>query len=209
VRRWIVDPERPDPAVLAETGAVVRGGGVIVFPTDTLYGLACDPANEGAVERVFALKGRAAREALPLIVAGLAEAARFGRLTPLARRLAAAFWPGALTLVVEDGGLVAPSVHAGTGSVAMRVPANVVARALAAAAGGAVTSTSANRSGLPAPSTAGEAERLAGQVDGVLDGGPARGGPPSTIVDARGAAPSLVREGVVPYERVLEALERR
>lgn len=209
MRRWAIDPGRPDERVLAEAAAVVRGGGVVVFPTDTLYGLAADPRDARAVEKVFAIKGRSGREPLPLIVASMDMAASVGRMTPLARRLAGAFWPGPLTVIVEDAGLVAPAVQAGTRGVAVRVPASAIAVGLAAMAGGAVTSTSANRSGTPAPASADEAEKGLGRaVDGVLDGGPAPGGPPSTIVDARGENPVLVRAGAVAYERILEAMER-
>ena len=182
----------------------------MIFPTDTLYGLAVDPANEEAVEKVFAVKQRAGREALPLIACDTGAVERLAALTPLARRLVEAFWPGPLTLILEDAGRVARTVHGGTGGLAIRVPASVVARGLARAAGGAVTATSANRSGLSAAASAGEAwAALAPGIDGVLDGGRTPGGQPSTIVDARGEEPVLVRAGIISYERVIEAMERR
>jgi L-threonylcarbamoyladenylate synthase len=210
VRRWTVDPGRPDERRLDEAAAVIRGGGVVVFPTDTLYGLAADPRDPRAVERVFAIKRRAEREPLPLIAASLEAAAAVGQLTPLARRLAGAFWPGPVTVIVQDAGVVASGVHAGTHAVAVRVPASAIAAGLARLAGGAITATSANRSGAPAPSSAGEVdEELGREADGLLDGGRAPGGRPSTIVDARGEAPLLVRAGAVAYERILEAMERR
>ncbi len=210
VRTWTVDARRPDESVLAEAAAVVRQGGVVVFPTDTLYGLAADPRNASAVEKVFAVKGRARREPLPLIVAGLEEAETIGEMTELARRLAAAFWPGPLTVVVGDRGIVAPAVHAGSHTIGMRVPAMPVAATLARLAGGVVTSTSANRSGAPAPASAIEARNgLGNEVDGVLDAGRAPGGPPSTIVDVRGERPVLLRAGAIAWEQVLEVLERR
>ncbi|HOC17014.1 MAG TPA: L-threonylcarbamoyladenylate synthase [Vicinamibacterales bacterium] len=210
MRTWTVNPSRPDESVLAEAAAVVRQGGVVVFPTDTLYGLAADPCDARAVDKVFAVKGRAGREPLPLIVAGLEEAETIARMTTLARRLAAVFWPGPLTLVVDDRGIVAPAAHAGTGTIGMRVPASPVAAGLARLAGGVVTSTSANRSGAPAPVSAAQAwDGLGEAVDGLLDGGPAPGGRPSTIVDARGERPVMLRAGAIEWERVVEALERR
>lgn len=210
MRRWTVDPGAPDEVALGEAAAVIRRGGVVVFPTDTLYGLAADPRDSRAVQRVFAIKRRETGEPLPLIAASLAAAAGVGRLTPLARRLAAAFWPGALTLVVEDAGVVVPAVHAGTCAVAVRVPASTVAAGLARMAGGVITSTSANRSGAPAPASALEAEKALGlEPDGLVDGGPAPGGLPSTVVDARGTAPVLVRAGTVAYARILAVMERR
>ncbi len=210
MRRWTVDPRHPDETLLAIAAEVIRGGGVVIYPTDTLYGLAADPRDPRAVERVFAIKRRAASEPLPLIAAGVEDAAMFGRLTPLARRLAAAFWPGPLTLVLADAGLVTPAAHAGTRAVAIRVPASAIAVGLARLSGGAVTSTSANRSGAPAPASAREVEDgLAEEADGLLDGGPAAGGLPSTIVDARAESPVLVRAGAVAYGRILGTMERR
>ncbi|MBP1636779.1 MAG: hypothetical protein H6Q10_3353 [Acidobacteria bacterium] len=207
--RWTVDPEHPDERTLAQAADLVRRGGVVVFPTDTLYGLAANPFDARAVERVFEAKQRPGREPLPIIVAALADADRLAVLTPIARRLAGVFWPGPVTLVLEDAGLVAAAVRGGARGIALRVPASAVARGLAARAGGAITSTSANRSGQPAPASAAEAEReLGDRVDGILDGGPAPGGAPSTIVDARGEAPVLVRAGAVAYERILDAMER-
>jgi len=209
VLRWTVDPEHPDERTLAQAADLVRRGGVVVFPTDTLYGLAANPFDARAVERVFEAKQRPGREPLPIIVAALADADRLAVLTPIARRLAGVFWPGPVTLVLEDAGLVAAAVRGGARGIALRVPASAVARGLAARAGGAITSTSANRSGQPAPASAAEAEReLGDRVDGILDGGPAPGGAPSTIVDARGEAPVLVRAGAVAYERILDAMER-
>ena len=126
-------------------------------------------------------------------------------MSDLAWRLASRFWPGPLTLIIEAAADIVPLVRAGGASVAVRVPDHGVARLLAAACGCAITSTSANLSGQPAPDTAGAiAAPLCDRLDVLLDAGPTAGGAPSTIVDATGSAPVLVREGVVPWTRVLE-----
>jgi L-threonylcarbamoyladenylate synthase len=208
VERWVVSPSDPDPLVLARAASALREGGVIVFPTDTFYGLAADPRNPTAVEAVFRVKGREPAEPLPLVAADTMQAEREAAvMTPLARRLAKRFWPGPLTLVVGARASLAPAVTAGTGTVAIRVPDHNVARRLAELAGFPLTSTSANRSGFPPAATAAEAVGGLGQgLAAVLDAGVTPGGPPSTIVDARGDAPRLVRAGAIAWERVVEAL---
>jgi L-threonylcarbamoyladenylate synthase len=208
VRRHI-DPAAPEREVLEEVADVFRRGGVVAYPTDTFYGLGADPTSATGVDAVFRAKGRTAREPLPLIAAdrqGI-EAA-LGPLPTIGARIANAFWPGPLTLVVPLGDArLAPALTAGLSSVAVRVPAHLVARAVARVAGGLVTATSANRSGEPAASTADEVELALGDtVELVLDAGPTPGALASTIVDVTGTHPKLVRTGRVPFDRVLESL---
>jgi L-threonylcarbamoyladenylate synthase len=197
--------------VLDRAAAVLRAGGVIIYPTDTLYGLAVDPTLPAAVGRLLALKGRPQGQPLPLIAGSIEEAdASAGRLSETARRLARRFWPGPLTVLVEAREGLAPGVADADGSVAVRVPAHAVARRLAAAAGGVITSTSANQSGGEASAAATRAaESLGAEVDLVLDAGATPGGAPSTIVDTRHGPVRLVRAGVIPFEHVLEAAARR
>ncbi len=242
----MIDPAAIDETTLAQAADAIMRGDVVAYPTETFYGLAADPRNAEAIERVFAAKGRRSDEPLPLIASDLDTVQRwFGALTPRAARLARQFWPGPLTLVVplplsrslpspplpslgEDaalaieaslagelayGGEVAltplPSnLTAGRANIAVRVPAHPLARALAAAAGGVITSTSANLSGQPPVSTADDVLRTIGpRIAIVIDGGATPGGAPSTIVDVSDAQPRLVRAGSVPWERVLESLE--
>ncbi len=200
-----------DSVVLAQAADAIKRGDVVAYPTETFYGLPADPRNAQAIERVFAAKGRRSEEPLPLIAADLMQVEQwFGRLSPIAAALAHDFWPGPLTLV-----LPLPANHelpanltAGRDNIAVRVPAHPVARALAAAAGGLVTSTSANPSGTPPATTADEVRRtLADRVAMVIDGGTTAGGAPSTIVDVVGAHPRLVRAGVIAWERVLSSLQ--
>jgi L-threonylcarbamoyladenylate synthase len=197
-----------DADAIARVVDIVRGGGVIAYATDTLYGLAVDPRSDAAVERLFTVKGRDEGVAIPLIAASLEQADGVGVLGHAEMRLASAFWPGPLTIVVPARPGLSARVLAGGDTVAVRVPAHEVARTLAAACGHAVTSTSANRSGQAPPTSASEIDpSLASELDAILDSGPAPGGSPSTIVKAVGARVELLRAGAIAWDRVLESLE--
>ncbi len=199
-----------EPAAVAAAVDVLRRGGIVAYPTDTLYGLAADPASDRAMERLFDVKGRDRTQAIPLIAASLDQARAAGAFAADELRLAAAFWPGPLALVVGASPALSRAVVAGDGTVAVRVPAHPLARALAAAFGGCITATSANPSGEPATgSAAAVAASLGERIDLILDAGDAPGGAPSTIVDVRGGAPRLVRAGAVAWDRVLESLTER
>lgn len=204
-----IDPDHPEPAVLAEAAAILERGGIIACPTDTLYGLFGDPTSPEAVSRLFDLKGRPADRAVPLVADSLTQIeAQISPLPPLARRLATRWWPGPLSLLIPAGPAIVPGVHGSTGLVAVRVPAHPVARALCRVVGKPLMATSANRSGEPPATTADEVRERVGQtLSFVLDGGPAPGGPPSTIVDVSGSEPRLVRAGAVDWARVLTSLE--
>jgi L-threonylcarbamoyladenylate synthase len=206
--RLLVDPNHPDPRRIAEAAAVIRRGGIVAYPTDTLYGLAADPRDPRAVARLFAVKSRPLERAIPLIAADDATAGLAGRFAPRTRMLARHFWPGPLTLLVSADARLVPAVHGERRLVGVRVPDSVVARALALAAGGLITATSANRSGAAPTADPEDLHPLAASgLDALLDGGPAPGGPPSTIVDVTAEPPLLVRAGAVPWERVLEFLD--
>ena len=204
----VVDPLAARPGELAGAVDWLRGGGIVAFPTDTLYGFAVDPLSAAAVRALNDLKGRASGAALPLIAASIAQVEAFcGALDSDTRRLTMRFWPGPLSIVCAAPAAVDRGVHAGQGTVAIRVPNHPVAKALAAAFGRPITATSANVSGeAPARSAAELAPDLAARVF-VVDGGPAAGGAPSTIVDVRTQPPRLIREGAVPWKRVLESLQ--
>jgi L-threonylcarbamoyladenylate synthase len=197
-------------AAVAAAIEALAAGGIIAFPTETFYGLGADPARGEAVARIFAAKGRAAGEALPVIAADTDAARRVAATWgDAAERLASAFWPGPLTLVLPvRAGAVVAGVTAGRDTIAVRVPGHPLARALAAAApAGLLTATSANRSGSPALSTADAVERALGPGTAlIIDGGPSPGGLASTIVELSEARPRLLREGPVAFARVLESL---
>jgi L-threonylcarbamoyladenylate synthase len=193
---------------IAEAARVLTLGGLVAFPTETVYGLGAAADDPAAVARVFKVKGRPT--AHPLIV-HVADAAAFVDLTPevseAAARLAEKFWPGPLTLVVPRGAAVLPSVTGGQDTVAVRVPAHPVALALLRAYGRPIAAPSANRFGAVSPTTAEHVRtELGGAVDLVLDGGACAVGLESTIIDLTGSSPLVLRPGGVPVEALSEAL---
>jgi L-threonylcarbamoyladenylate synthase len=190
---------------IAAAGAALRGGALVAFPTETVYGLGADAANGRAVAGIFAAKGRPRFNPLIVHVADVQSAARLGRLTESARHLASAFWPGAMTLVVakQRDCPVADLTTAGLDTIALRVPAHPVARALLEAAGRPIAAPSANRSGHVSPTTAAHVEAdLGASVAIILDGGPAPLGLESTVIDATGTQPVILRLGAVPREAI-------
>ena len=205
VRRVIVDPGSPQRDAIQEAAKWILDGGVVAVPTDTLYGLSADPFSPAAVGRVFAVKGRDAERALPLIAADTGQVIEhLGPLSAMAARLAQRYWPGPLTLLVAAPGALAREVTGGTGRVGVRVPADEVARAICRAAGRPLTATSANLSGEPATADPDVVERTLGdRIDLLIDTGPTRGGAASTIVDATGPDPALVRAGAIAWEDIL------
>jgi len=204
MRRVFVDPGAPQRDAIQEAATWILKGGVVAIPTDTLYGLACDPFRADGVARVFAVKGRAADQALPLIAADAAQvAAHLGAMPPAGARLAQRFWPGPLTLVVTAPPGLGRDVTGNTGTIGVRVPAHDVARAIAAAAGRPITATSANRSGEPATSDPDVVERTLGdRIDLLIDTGATHGGAASTIVDVTSAPPRLLRAGAITWDDI-------
>src|SRR5690606_11173210 len=162
----------PDEKQIDEAIDVLRNGGVIAMPTDTLYALAAAASDAHAVRRVFEIKGREGGRALPLFVTGVEMAERIGVLTASATRLAERFWPGQLTIVVEKEPACESEALAGGDTVALRAPDHEVALAVVRGLDGAVTGTSANLTGGPDPDSADEVRRQIGdKVDLILDGG--------------------------------------
>jgi L-threonylcarbamoyladenylate synthase len=194
-----IDPNAPDPVVLARAAGVLRAGGLVAFPTETVYGLGADALIAEAVGRVFTAKGRPANNPLIVHVADEAGArAVAGEWPEAAARLAARFWPGPLTLVVPKAAAVPAVVTAGGPTVAVRVPAHPVALALLRAAGVPLAAPSANRSSQLSPTRAEHVLRgLAGRIDLVLDGGPTTGGLESTVLDVTSTPPRLLRPGLI------------
>ena len=184
----------------------IRDGRVVGYPTDTLYGLAVDPRSEEALVTLFALKGRSADRVVALVGASLAQVEIFADIGGAARRLADRFWPGPVTLVVPARPGLAPAVRSEAGLVGVRVPDHPVARALADACGHPVTATSANTSGAPPVRAPEQVARALPGLAVLLDAGPSPGGPPSTVIEVAGGDVRLVREGAVPWSRVLEFL---
>jgi L-threonylcarbamoyladenylate synthase len=210
MRRVLIDARQPAAAALAEAVAVLLSGGVVAVPTDTLYGLAADPFSTAAIARVFAVKGRPAQRAMPLVAADVDQVvSQIGPLSELAQRLAAKYWPGPLTLLVERPRSIPPDVAGGRNEIGVRVPAHAVTRELCRACARPLTATSANLSGEPPSSDPDQIERAFGDgVDLLLDAGRTPGGAPSTIVDVTGRDARLVRPGAIAWDDVQACMQR-
>lgn len=194
----------PAPEGLDRAARILRGGGLVAFPTETVYGLGGDACNDRAVAAIFAAKGRPRFNPLIVHLADVAAARDYALFDDRARALAAAFWPGPLTLVLpmRPGAGLSPLVTADLPTVALRVPAHPVARALLAAFGGPLAAPSANPSGKVSPTRAAHVlEGLVGRIDAVIDGGDCVVGVESTILGLDGPA-RLLRPGGVPAEAV-------
>lgn len=194
-----------DPRAVAEAAAAIRRGALIAFPTETVYGLGADAGDDEAVAAIFAAKGRPAHNPLIVHLPEADEVARFGRMDERARRLAEAFWPGPLTLVLPRavGAPVSRLVTAGLATIAIRVPAHAVARSLLRAARRPLAAPSANVSGRISPTAAAPVqETLGNRLAIILDGGPCAVGVESTIVGLAGDRPVLLRPGGVPAEAI-------
>ena len=185
----------------------LRSGRVVAFPTDTLYGLAVDPRRADAVERLFALKGRDASVAVPLVAADVAQSTLAATFDQRARRAASAFWPGPLSIVAPANACLTPEALGGRATVAIRVPAHEIARELARAFAFPITATSANRSGHAAADSADAVAAALPDVDVLIDAGRAPGGAPSTIISFDANGPILLRDGAVPWDRVIKSLQ--
>lgn len=194
---------------LASAIETLRNGGVIAYPTDTVYGLGCDAYNEAAVERVFLAKQRPLSMAVPLLASDIDMLLSAASGIPeLALALARRFMPGALTLILLKSSRVPDIVTAGGDTVALRIPGHPVPQALASGLGSPIVGTSANLSGKPSPVTAEEVRvQLGGRIDAIIEG-QCFGGVESTIVDMTGMAPMLVREGAIKRQTIEEAFGR-
>lgn len=201
-----VDPRRPDAAPVLEAVRVLRRGGLVVFPTETVYGLGARALDESAIERIFSAKGRPRHHPLIAHVADEERARVLAEQWPSsAARLARAFWPGPLTIVVTRASLVPAAIAGGGASIALRAPDHPVAQALLEALDEPIAAPSANRYQGLSPTRAVHAmKQLEGAVDLVLDGGGCAAGIESTVVDVRGAAPRVLRPGALPIASLRE-----
>ncbi len=197
-----IDPHRPDPKVIEKAGEILKNGGLVAFPTETVYGLGADALNEKAAEKIYAAKGRPSdnpliihitnMDALERIVTGIPEEAR---------KVADAFWPGPLTMIFDKAGIVPYGTTGGLDTVAVRMPDHPAARAVIDAGGGYIAAPSANTSGRPSPTRAEHvAEDLSGRIEMILDAGPVEIGVESTILDMTVTPPMILRPGAVTRE---------
>ena len=198
-----------DEAGRAEAIAVLEGGGVVALPTDTVYGIGVALGTPGGVERLFEVKHRPPDKGIMLLLADATQADTIGEMGPAAMALAAACWPGGLTVVVPRRPDVAlpAALTGGAPTIGLRVPDHDAPRALAHGVGPLPT-TSANVSGLPEARDADEIlAQLGDAIDLVIDGGTAHGGPASTVMDCTGPLPQALRVGAIPLERVAAILD--
>lgn len=206
-RRISVDRWNPDPALMAEAGRILRAGGLVAFPTETVYGLGANALDEVAVRGIYRAKGRPSDNPLIVHVQDPAEVPFLAEADGRARMLMELFWPGPLTLVMPARESVPAATRGGLETVAVRMPSHPVALALIAAAGIPIAAPSANRSGRPSPTEAETVCRDLGEaVDLVIDGGRTEVGVESTVLDVSGGLPLLLRPGGVGLEVLEEAL---
>jgi len=203
-----VDPENPEPEKIEVAAEVIRSGGLVAFPTETVYGLGANAFDRTAVEKIFVVKGRPRRNPLIVHVASVKQARQLVASWPqVAEILARRFWPGPLTLVLPRAPEIPDEVTAGLPNVGLRFPAHKVALALIAASGVPLAAPSANLSGRPSPTRAEHVrDDLGGKIDLILDGGPTGVGVESTVLDLTGELPVILRPGGVAREELEEVL---
>ncbi len=198
-----IDPARPELA-FSRCRDVITSGGVIVYPTDTYYGLGADPLNPRAVRKLFEIKNRPTDQPILLLISESTEVKDWAEDIPSrAAALMKRHWPGPLTIIFRAKSDVLPELTAGRGSIGLRVPGSELTRGLLRSLGRALTGTSANWSGQPSMCTAAEALAAIGdRVDLIFDGGKTPGGKPSTVVDVSTGVLRVIREGVVPVRDI-------
>ena len=201
-----VDPASPDEGAIARAAAIIRSGGLVAFPTETVYGLGAHALDRAAVQRIFDAKGRPSTDPLIVHIASFDALAPLTRDVPaLAATLASRFWPGPLTMVLPKSPLVPDEVTAGLGTVAVRVPVHPIARALILKAGVPVAAPSANLFSRPSPTSAAHVlEDLDGRIDAIIDGGTTTFGVESTVIDLSGSTPTVLRPGAVTLAALRE-----
>jgi len=185
---------------------IVSRGGLVIYPTDTVYGLGCDPFNASAVRKIFEVKRRE-NKPLPVLARSLEDVKRIAYMNELAKRLAEIFWPGPLTLILRRRPTLPSEVTLGRNTVGVRIPNHEVALSLLEIVGGLFIGTSANISGAPSPRTANDAiAQLNGSVDLVIDSGPSPIGVPSTCIDLTTKPPRIIRLGALSISRIRNIL---
>jgi L-threonylcarbamoyladenylate synthase len=198
------------PRVVSEAARLLLAGELVAYPTDTVYGLGALASDDNAVRRLFAAKARPPSKALPLLIADSLAAMEVADVSPLANRLMAQFWPGALTIVMRKHERFHSLALAKEDTVALRVPDHSLVRNIIRGVGGPITGTSANRSGGRSPVSAAEVAFQMGElVSLVIDGGPARGGMESTVLDiSQQDGVKILRQGAVGKEEIEQVIGR-
>ena len=204
-----IDGRQPRRDAILEAAGIICSGGVVVFPTTSLYGLAADASNPVAIEKVFAIKQRPLKKPILILVPDIRDITDLVREIPLsAERIMTALWPGNLTLIFKAGSGLSPILTAGTGKIGIRLPVYPVARCLVRAAGRPITATSANISGQSGCSQIADLDpAVAAAVDLILDAGPLKGGAGSTILDVSQVPPVMLRKGSISQSRIFSVLK--
>jgi L-threonylcarbamoyladenylate synthase len=205
-----IDPVQPCSDTILEVARIICSGGVVVFPTTSLYGLAADASNPVAVEKVFTIKQRPLNKPILILVPDIRDIQYLVQDIPLAaQRIMTALWPGNLTLIFKAGNGLLPILTAGTGKIGIRLPIHPVTRLLVHAAGRPITATSANISCQIGCSRIADLDpTISSAVDLILNAGPLEGGTGSTILDVSEDPPILLREGSIPQSRILSLLQK-
>jgi L-threonylcarbamoyladenylate synthase len=205
---WRVDPDHPTTDQIAPAVSAVGTGGIVVYPTETFYGLGGHPQLPGAIEKIYRIKRRDLRKPLPLIAADVPAVRRSVASWPtVAERLASAFWPGPLSLVLPASSIFPPALLGHSDKIALRVSSHPVSQLLAAAVGGVLVATSANLSGQPPCRRLEDLEiAVVSKVDGIVDGGETAGQAPSTVVDVSAVPVRLLREGAIAWQAIRQFL---
>jgi L-threonylcarbamoyladenylate synthase len=197
------------PGLIREAARLLAAGELIIFPTDTVYGIGAAASNEAAIRRLYAVKGRPTDKPLPLLIADSASASWIADVTPIAKSLASRFWPGPLTIVMRKHEDFRSLALAKQQTIGLRVPDNSVIRDIIHTLGEPITGTSANRSGSRSPSSAAEAAfQLGEMVAIVIDDGRLPGGKESTVIDITTTPPTVLREGPVSREEIQAVIGR-
>jgi len=202
-----IDQEKPSAEAINLAAAVLRNGGIVVFPTETVYGIGASSASCFGPQEIIDIKARPKSKPLPWLVEDDQALDVYGvEVPPYAHNIAEKFWPGALTIVVKAQDIVAPEFRDDRGTVALRCPDHEVVMELIQASGGPIITTSANTSGKPPAGSFEELEeRIVASADLTLDGGETRHGIASTVVDCTGVEPLVTRDGAIPAEEIYAA----
>jgi len=201
---WSISAHTPEADVVRDAVSVLRGGGVIAFPTSTLYGLGADATNPAAIQRIYLIKSRSPKQPILILIRDKAVLQPFvQKIPPTAAVLMDALWPGGITLVFKASPKISPDLMGDSGKIGIRVPKHPVAAALVSELNGPLTGTSANLSGRPGCADVANLDaEVAGQLDGALDAGPLKGGRGSTVIDVTVEPPQILRQGTISKKHI-------